>query len=525
MKTSVPTRLRRLLRRWSLRLRLVESARLALWGAVVGLMVGLFLAGVARLTPLLWRRQLIGSALLVAFLGVLGGVSYAWLRPRSLIQLARTFDRRFDLAQRLTTAVEVASGRLRAAPEMAAAQRRDTFAAAAHVDPRTALPLRPPRRALIALAALIAVLTVLLWLPNPQEAVLERRAAVQAALEEQVEALEAAQKRLASDESLTEAEREALLAALEEAMSALQAPGATPEEAVAALSEAEQALAPLRDVDAAAVRRGLERVAGQMQASDLTRDVAAALAAGDYETAAEALAAFSGEAGAALSRAEELELGEQLARAAEALQASAPELAQTLSEAAESIQQGNADAAREALRSASDQLAEAGGEAARQAAVEEALRAVQESREAVGAAADGGAPSETGQGGAPADGPAPGTGAQPGVGTGGTGSQPGPGAAVHSEDAGTGAPYAELTIPQRLDSEGEGVELPREDDDGVPVGTSPGGPPTGSEARVSYREIYGDYAEQAGAALERGYVPLGMKQYVRDYFSSLEPQE
>jgi hypothetical protein len=506
MSASTPDRLERLLRRWGLRLRLVGSLRLGMWGAVVGMMVGLLLAGAARLAPLLWRRQLIGSALLAAFLGVLGSVIYAWLRPRSLIQLARIFDRRCDLAQRLTTAVELASGRLQTAPAMAAAQRRDTFAAAARVDVQAALPLRPPRRTLIAFVGLTAALTLLLWLPNPQEAVLEQRAALRAALEEEIEALEAVQERLASDESLTEAEREALLEALEEALSALQAPGATPEEAVAALSEAEQALAPLRDVDAEATRRGLERVASEMEASDLTRDIAEALAAGDYETAAEALAAFSGEAGEALSRAEELELGEQLARAAEALQSSNPELAQQFEAAADAIQQGNADAAREALRSASEQLAEAGERTARQAAVEEALSAVQEGREAVSAAADGGAPSETGQNGARAEGTAS-------------------GAAVHSEDAGTGAPYDELYVPERLGDEGEGVELPREDDDGVPVGTSPGGPPTGGEARVSYREIYNDYAEEAGAALERDYVPLGMKQYVRDYFSALEPQE
>jgi hypothetical protein len=40
---------------------------------------------------------------------------------------------------------------------------------------------------------------------------------------------------------------------------------------------------------------------------------------------------------------------------------------------------------------------------------------------------------------------------------------------------------------------------------------------------VPYREVYAEYAEQAGAALEGSYIPLGLKQYVREYFSSLEP--
>ena len=502
-------RLHRLLHRWGLRLRLVQSVRLGLWGAVFGLIVGVLLATAARLAPLLWRQQLVSIALLAASAGALGSGAYAWLRPRSAFQLARTFDRRFDLAQRLTTALELASGRLQTAPAMAAAQQRDTFTAAARIDPRAALPLRLPRRALLALAGLTATLALLLWLPNPQEAVLEQRAAVRAALEEQTEALEAAQTDIAANDTLTKTEREALLEALEEALAALQEPGVTPEEAVAALSEAERALAPLRDSDAAAARRGLEQLSGELQDSDLTRDIAEALAAGDYEAAAEALVVFSGDEDERLTRTEELELGEQLAQAADALQATNPELARQFEEIADAIQQGNTNAAREGLQAAAEQLAAEGAEAARQAAVEDTLSAVQQGREAVGA--EVGFPTEppdTGQGSA-----------QTG------GNQPGAGAPVHSEDAGTGASYDELYVPERLGEGGEGVELPREDEDGVPIGTSPGGPPTGEQARVSYREIYSDYAEEAGAALERDYVPLGMKQYVRDYFSALEPAE
>ena len=47
--------------------------------------------------------------------------------------------------------------------------------------------------------------------------------------------------------------------------------------------------------------------------------------------------------------------------------------------------------------------------------------------------------------------------------------------------------------------------------------------PGEGQAAVPYREVYADYAAQAGAALEGSYIPLGLKQYVRDYFSSLEP--
>jgi len=78
-------------------------------------------------------------------------------------------------------------------------------------------------------------------------------------------------------------------------------------------------------------------------------------------------------------------------------------------------------------------------------------------------------------------------------------------------------------VPGRLDEEGAGVDVGREGDEGIQGGDVPLPAPQGGGAAVPYREVYAEYADQAGAALEGSYIPLGMKQYVRDYFSSLEP--
>ena len=40
---------------------------------------------------------------------------------------------------------------------------------------------------------------------------------------------------------------------------------------------------------------------------------------------------------------------------------------------------------------------------------------------------------------------------------------------------------------------------------------------------VPYTRVFGDYRDAAYEALDRDYVPLGLKGFVRDYFSSLEP--
>jgi len=63
----------------------------------------------------------------------------------------------------------------------------------------------------------------------------------------------------------------------------------------------------------------------------------------------------------------------------------------------------------------------------------------------------------------------------------------------------------------------------REGDGGVTTGSVAVPAPEGGSSSVPYREVYADYSERAGAALEGSYIPLGMKRYVRDYFSSLEP--
>lgn len=503
------------MRRWALRLRLIEALTWGAWGLVTGLALALILALMARVVPLLMSTALIRWTALLALLGGAGGAVAALLRPYSRHRLARMLDRRLALADRLTTALEIATHRLSPTPPMAAAQLADTQDAVTRADARTALPFRVPHRALLVALALATGLALSLSLPNPQEQVLLRRAAVQAAVEDQIERLETTRSQVAQSQALSEEEQEAILRALDEAIAALEEGEATPEDALAALSQAERELAPLQDPQAGQAQEALEQAARALADSELTREIAEHLAQGDYAAAAEALATYAGEEGEALTREEALELARELAQAAEAVQEADPDMAEQLNAAAQAIEEGQLDQAQEAIAEAAQEMAEAGASAEQQAAIEETLAALQESRGEIAQAS--GNPQESGAA-LSTDGPQPQEGGQ-GAATAPDGSSP-PG---HHEDAGSASPYGEVSVPRPEGDEGVGVDVGREDAEGPITGEIPLPPSPSDQASVPYREVYTEYADQAHTALDRSYIPLGMKQYVRDYFSSLEP--
>jgi hypothetical protein len=44
-------------------------------------------------------------------------------------------------------------------------------------------------------------------------------------------------------------------------------------------------------------------------------------------------------------------------------------------------------------------------------------------------------------------------------------------------------------------------------------------------ATIPYQQIYSDFYQYALTSLDRNYIPLSVKDYVRDYFSSLDPTQ
>ena len=84
--------------------------------------------------------------------------------------------------------------------------------------------------------------------------------------------------------------------------------------------------------------------------------------------------------------------------------------------------------------------------------------------------------------------------------------------------------YEPLYAPRRLGGEGgPEMELPQKTGDlGELLRELPSDPEIG-QSTVPYNRIFAEYAEVAGRAMEDQSIPLSLRSYVRDYFSSLEP--
>jgi hypothetical protein len=522
-------------RRWQAALRRLPR------GLLAGLLVAALLATLARLRPLLTNAEVGYAALMLALLGLLL-VALTLLSPRSLLQRARYADRTFHLQERASAAVELHEGTLTAPPPLLVRQLDDAVAAVAAVDVRRALPLRAHRRDWLLLLLTALLLALALLLPNPQETILRAQRAVQETVAAAAEDLQALADEIAADPELTPQQREALLEPLQSALEALQQGDLSREEAVAALSQAGVELRELQAAnDSGALSRGLAEAA-QSTAADGA--VAQALQAANLSQAGTALEQLATTLAQQSAQAQ-AQLASDLAAAAAALQAADPALAQQLATAADALQQGDVAAAQQALAAAAATLQERSGQEtlAQQAAA--AAAALEAGRQEVAQAGQSGATGTTaGQGGATSGGSdgQQGSGGQGGTGGAGEGSgQGGSGNGGSGSDAGgvgggVGGIGGEtghsdnVYVPDFAnlgDEPGQAVELPAACvTNPAACGALLGERPTGfddEQSIVPYSDVYADYRDAAYAALDDEAIPLGLKGYVHDYFSSLEP--
>jgi hypothetical protein len=422
------------------RQRRADALDSAIWWAPVGAAVAIALIGFGRMVPAAWVEPV---AVIAA--GCLIGVPVAahFLRRVSLLAVARRVDMNCDLHDRLATALvferdlhgdEAASIEDVRMPDsfdrverahLLDLQRADALAAVVEVRPEEAYPYVVPRRRLTVAASLGAIAIVLSLLPNPQDLILAKQAAVQTAAKAEAERLEAIVSDQADPAGLSPEEQEAFEAALAALVERLKANPGSVEQALSDIAAADAQLESLQDPAAenrARAAGGLSERLSTLAASAAGPSVAADPAGGTGDTGAggEGGAPGGGEPGASdgkdlladlegLAAALDAMTPEEQARAAEILagmagEAAAAGAAGELESLAGAVQNGDAAAAAAAAEALAAAVEGALAEAAGNAALDSARDAVAASREPIAAAGAEGSSAQAGSAGGRADG-------------------------------------------------------------------------------------------------------------------------
>ena len=416
---------------------------------VLGAVLASATLAVLGLAPLPDGRVALAAAGLV-----LAAAVVALLRPPSLLAAARSVDRSAGLAERVGTAVELATT---GAPGPTAVVQIADAAARVRALPRAQLVPLTGTRHYAVLALGLALLTAgMMLLAGLGEG-------VPGGLVPLRQLLEAAASKFspAHDENHavanTQNEVDARLAPLMQQVDALRGneAGLSPEEAAAQRAAAAQQLADLAAASRAQ-QQALSELARALQGTAAGREVADNLMQGDYQRAAEALKALGRESDQ-LSPAGRRQLADALRQAQAGLRPLSPELADRAQRASQALNGRDYRRTEQSLGDLADAVAEAGrnvvpqgdlgmlGEALAQqgADVDAALAAL-------GSDGTPSAGQTQGQSNSPAGSSAPGT--QPGAANSGNAERLGaPGAPVPLDNLPSmdGAPSAQPPDPDR----------------------------------------------------------------------------
>jgi hypothetical protein len=541
---------------WDRRLRQQQAVFWLARALLIGLTLAILITVSVQFTPWLNKDQ----EIIAMILSVIGSTFVMWaivqFWPRPVIKSAQYFDYQFDLQERVSTALELASGRISTANQLANHQLEDAYSWAKAINVEEKLPLTAKVGEWVAVVWMVIMLAIFLVFGSIADATSGQNSSQRLAIAQAAEAIEETVKDIAADTDIDAVTREELLEELKSAQTTLEDEGVTAEEASATIDDLEGLL---RD-----------------ESSELRAQIA------DQEAAQESAAEALGEPGdegqlADLLEPQGLEKSDETAleQAAAALEATDPELAQALRDMAQALRDGDMEAAQEAMERAEQLMQEAQRE---QQQMEQAAEQLEESAEQMEQAGNEITESaESGQQGAGV--PGMGEEGQAESGTEGqtsqTGEEEGGEADALSEEEGEagqqgnpnpneqsddgGVPINESSSASELSSDVTGIDTGDLENQGTAdIGqeheyeeifapTHPDVEAANDEIRlqpdeddtlirqgdlaedaegrstVPYNQVFSNYADEANSALDQSYVPLGLRDVVREYFTSLAP--
>jgi hypothetical protein len=435
--------------------------------------------------------------------------------------------------ERLSTALEARDGALNVSNDtIRRLQSADALDRASGVDPRRALPLRISRRDAAIASVLGLSLVLALGLPNPQQTVLAEREQFHEATRAEAAKIAEVEKAIENSPFLSEAQKQRRWTRWTRPAQS-RGRQRDPRTGPGRIERGRGPPDALQNDANPAAREDLRRAGQTMTPDELTRQMAESLAQGDFQKAAEQMRKLTSKDGQALSETEQQRVANQLDQMAREVQNSDPQLASQLRQAAQDLRQGKAESAQQQLGQAADSLDRSSQAQATETELQSAEQSAAEARQRVAEAA-----------GQTANGPQ----SQPGA----SGSearhrstrssranrdkarrrQPAQGGqpvravrAIPSPRATQRHRHRQQCAPRVAGNPtGANVALPESQSQTSPDPNSAPRQALPGSSIVPYQQVYREYAKTADQALQTGDVPAALRDYIRDYFSSLDPK-
>jgi len=486
-------------------------------------------------------------------------IAYPMFKPQSLMQIARRVDLELSLKERLSTALalqsqpvpfshqitasqQVEASQLAQAhpankislstPNLTHLQRNDALSVAAVIVPTEAFMLNWLFRPLATGMVMISIIIASSLIPNPQTALLKQRLELQQAAKEQAKQIEKATKEIEASKNISPEMKKELIKQLAELSKNLEHNPGDLEQALADLSKLEQELKRKLDPNLASKQALLESLASQL--AQATGERKSQDATQVSEQALDQLADQINK----MDEMQRQQLAENLAQAAaQAGQSGDAQLSQALASLAQAVQSGDAQSVQKASQAVKAALSGIKTQMADQAALQHLLAQANASQQALAqtgrqVAQSNGSSNQTNPGSNPSNGQTSGS----RVSGGGTKANTLPPASggrrsVNPQGNAPNAPAAPLDSQvyapwQKSATNGTQIYIPgQETQQGQTSSTESKNPMPGvsNPALIPYAQVFYNYMNAANQAINQNYIPTNLVDYVRLYFSSLEP--
>lgn len=508
----------------------------AVVGAVVALACSVLAALLSRFIP-------IYAVYSKAALGVLGAstiaIVYGAFKTPGNRQVALKIDS-LGLQERTLTAVDLIGQQ----STFATLEKQDTLKHLKSINFKKAMPIRPNRKYVLLCALLIVVLTGSAFVPNPMAEKAREINQLKQEIGKQQKKITEVEKKIAKNAKLTEEQKKEAEAKLQELKKELKA-AQSKKDIDKTLQKSQKKLEYLSDKYTDS-KQNLEKLINTLSQNQATKQLADMLKNSSKQQLKENLKQFA-EQLKKMDKEQLKQMSQKLSDLANQIKNN-PELKQALGELAEKLASGEMGDLSDALDQLADSMSELMSDENFKQAMEDLAKQLGEmqagNKDGEGTpgsgSKDGGGQQTAGQG----EGNKPGTGQGQGSGQGqGQGKGPGsgvgsgtdmgqenptpitPGSGIQKKDGSTKkiGEYEKIFTSKTLGGDGEQSNLKGQKNNSGStdqVTTDKSQSVRGNS--VPYNQVMGEYKQKALDSINSSDIPAGMKDLIKDYFSSLE---